>query len=230
MAFIKSSRPTISTRKIGAPARRTRLPRPAARPARSLPTLSRFGQRQRRQDERQIIDATCVAITMWCRFQRSAASPPSGANRKRESGPRSRRFRAAATTRERGRPAKLRDVLHPGADQRDHLAAEKKLEIAVAAASGPYRETRTGFRPEFEAGERREFQFPRAIDLSIVRWNFAPTGFGGFPISFGGNLEALSGSRADLRRRRSSREHARRIRRYGQSASRKKISPSRGFE
>ena len=249
MAFIKSSRPTISTRNDwrAGTSKAFTTPIKAASRITSLTVTRLVSVRNERMTAR-IIELACVATMMLRRSNRSATSPPIGPSKnignlaRKSHGPQKQR----RTCQPVDQPS-FGNVVHPGAHQRDHLPAEEKLEIAVFKRAHHVAESRTVLK----VGAGLRAGCVRLSHRSIVRWDrgaLADCGgdslLRGLAPRFENALSRLIRSRVRqpfvpekprshfirLGRLREKRLHARRMRRYGQSASRKKISPSRGLE
>ena len=78
------------------------------------------------------IDATCVAITTVTAVVAIGRDPAQWGKKKyRDLTGKSHRPQQQRRTRQPIDQPRLRHALHPGADQRDQLAAEEELEVAM---------------------------------------------------------------------------------------------------
>ena len=135
MAFIKSSLPTISTRNDCRPGMSNAFTTPSSAASTKI-SHTRWSMACVRvsaaSTNASSIDAICVPITTCLRLVRSATIPPIGATR--NTGiwlAESHRAQLQSRPRQPVDQPGLRHGLHPGADQRNQLSAEKQLEVAM---------------------------------------------------------------------------------------------------
>ena len=132
IAFIRSSLPTMSTRNDCRPGISKALTTPSsAASTNTCQTCTRCVSVSAARTKASSIDATWVAMTMCLRLLRSATIPPNRATGTPESGWRILRRPALIPSRQPVDKPRLRNGLHPSADQRNQLSAEKKLEVAM---------------------------------------------------------------------------------------------------
>ena len=133
MAFIKSSLPTMSTRNDWRPGMSNAFTTPSSAASTKISrTVIRLRQRQRRQHKRQQhgrdlrTDHNVLAV--------AAVGHDSAERRKQEHRNLAGKSHCPQLQPRAGQPVdqpRLGHGLHPGADQRNELSAEKKLEVAM---------------------------------------------------------------------------------------------------